>query len=190
MTQYIKGTNKMRFDSAYGGIESRSYFMGDLFYSCSNSQGTWTCMKLALSKDDTTKAMDDISSNKDDYTITADGTMQIAGVTANCYKVSGKNIESYRACHSAEGVPLYVMMVSTSEGKSFTTEMKATSYSTVVSDSDFVLPAVATELPAIGGGASGGASGTVEAGSGDLCSYCSYMTGSDKEECLASCAAS
>lgn len=184
MTQYIKGTKKMRFDSAYAGTESRSYLLDDLFYSCSQQQGAWSCIKIALSKDDNTKAVDDIEANKDDYQITADGSMQIAGVTASCFKVSGKNIESYRACYSPEGVPLYVKMISASGGKSFTTEMKATSYSTSVSDSDFVLPAAATEIPSVPSGGAGGS------GSGDLCSYCSYMTGSDKEDCLESCGGS
>ncbi|MCX6772735.1 MAG: hypothetical protein NTV88_03110 [Candidatus Micrarchaeota archaeon] len=181
MTQYLKGTTKMRSDSAYQGIESRTYVVDGAYYSCSNAQGAWTCMKLTIPKEDTTKSIDDVATNKENYQITADGTMQVAGVTANCYKVIGKNLDYSRSCYSPEGVPLYVKITSTSaQGETGSTEMTATSYSTSVSDSDFALPAVATELPTAPPGAPGAG--------GDVCSYCSYMTGQDKTDCLASCA--
>lgn len=180
MTEYIKGTDRIRIDSTYSGIESRTYLMDDAYYSCTSQTGAWTCMKIANQEQGTTQAMDDMQSNMGDYQVVADGTMQVAGVAATCYKVTGPNLEHYRSCHSSEGVPLYIKMQSTSMGQSYTTEMTATSYSASVSDSEFVLPAEATELPTGGAGAAGG----------DLCSYCSYLTGDDKASCLASCGGS
>ena len=186
-TQYVKGTNKLRMDSVYSGVESSTFIVDKVIISCSQSEGAWSCFKLSSQEDATVAATEDIESNINDYVVVADGTMQVAGTTATCYKVTGKDIAYYRYCASSDGVPLYVKMEGTSSGKAYSTEMTATSYSKVVSDSDFTPPATPTELPAIGGGITGGAGASGGAG-GDLCSYCSYMTGSDKEDCLASCA--
>ena len=181
MSQYIKGLSKMRTDSTYSGIESRTYLLDKTFYTCTK-QAAWNCMKMAVQEEQgSTQAMDNVQSNISDYQVVADGTMQVAGVTATCYKVTGKDIEYYRSCHSPEGVPLYIKMQTSAAGQSSTTEMTASSYSTSVPDSDFVLPAAATELPTAGAGAAG-AVGI------DACSYCSYLTGSSKDQCLASCA--
>ena len=183
MTQYIKGTNKMRMDSTYSGIESRTFVLDKVMISCSQQQGAWTCLKLASQEDKSTQATDSIESNMSDYTVVADGTKQVAGTTANCFKVTGKDVQNYRYCVSSDGVPLYMKMEGTSEGHAYSQEMTATSYSKAVSDADFVPPATPTEMPALPSGyGSANASG-----SGDACSYCSYLSGSDKDQCLASC---
>jgi hypothetical protein len=183
MTQYMKGEDKIRLDTDYQGVEGRTYFLSNVLYMCTKQSGGWSCLKFSTQEDQMNKAKDDIEKNIADYQIIADGTMQVAGVTANCFKVTGKNIENYRSCYSSEGVPLYAKLDSGDGKATQTTEMTATSYSTNVLDSDFVLPAEATELtiPSGVGGAGAGASG-------DTCSYCSYLTGQDKTDCLASCA--
>ena len=142
MAQYLNGSKRMRIDASAGGIEARSYLLDDLFYSC-NNQGAWACTKIAISKDNYGNAAD----NGQDYALVEDGTMSIGGVVVKCFQVTGRNIQYYRSCNLPEGAPLYVRMKSTTEGKTVTTEMKATSYSTSVQDSDFVLPAAPTEFP-------------------------------------------
>jgi hypothetical protein len=182
MTQYMKGTDKLRMDSSFESMESRTYLVDGAYYSCSSQQGTWTCMKITIPADDSTTSMDDVALHKDDYQITADGTMQVAGVTAACYRVTGKSIEYSRSCYSPEGVPLYVKMTSISQGGAFDTEMEATSYSTSVSDSDFALPATATALPSVP------SSGGMDR---DACeSACSALTGDARDQCEAVCPAS
>lgn len=175
MTQFSAPPTKLRMDSAMGAVESRTYFVDNVYSSCTKSGADWTCYQLQTQPDadSSAKFEDDVKSKPEDYTITADGTMQIAGVTATCYKIYDLQNFETRYCFSAERVPLYVKTAGTANGVSTSTEMKATSYSTSVSDSDFVLPAAATELN-LGGGS-------------DYCSYCSMLTGEDKEACLASC---
>ncbi|VVC01595.1 Uncharacterised protein [uncultured archaeon] len=190
--QYVKGESKMRSDTEYAGIQSRTYFVDSIVYVCTNTGTAWTCMKsTAQEEPSTTQANSEIASNLTDYQVVADGTMQVAGVTATCYKITGKDISYYRYCASPEGVPLYMKMEASAQGQPVTTEMKATSYSTSVPDSDFVLPAAATEAPALGNNAGAGAAGgagAVGAAGADPCSYCSQVPAQYQEQCLASCA--
>ena len=181
MTEYVDGTSKMRTDASMSGIESRTYVLGKEIYSCTSQQGSWVCLNMSTQQETgPTQAEGEISSNMSNYQIVADGTMQVAGVTATCFKVTGTDITYYRSCFSSEGVPLYVEVQGSSGGQAYSTEMVASSYSTSVPDSDFVLPAAATALPSIAGAVNGSAGA-------NACSYCGYLTGSEKTQCLASC---
>ena len=180
ISQYVKGTDKIRNDMAVQGMESRTYILGNDAYTCTSQQGSWTCYKYtgamqAYGSADISKGLEADSSK---YTVTADGTMQVAGTTATCYQVVSSDGTS-RYCVSAEGVPLYVK--STSKDNTVM-EMTATSYSASVSDADFTLPATPTELPTVPNGGAGA--------SGDACSYCSYLTGQQQTDCLSSCSSS
>lgn len=177
MTQYVKGASMMRTDLSAAGQQIRSYLIAGIAYVCSSQDGSsWTCMRVESANDDANaQAKDDVENNPAQYAIVADGTMQIAGATAICFKTKVEGTMDMRECFSSEGVPLYYKTTGVSDGKQVEYEMAATSYSTSVPDSDFVLPAEPTEF-AVPSGASGNA-----------CSYCSYLTGSEKEQCLSSC---
>jgi len=183
MTQYMKGTDKFRTDSTFEGTESRTYLLGNDIYSCTNSGG-WTCFKFSgqMSGDDSFKIEKNLKDDSSKYTVTADGTKQVAGVTATCYKIVSSD-STTRYC-VYDSVPLYVMSTGTSNGRAYTSEMTATSYSKSVSDADFVLPATAQELPSIGGSGSSGDSDR------DICeSACSSLEGDARDQCEASCPA-
>jgi uncharacterized protein YcfL len=141
MTQYIKGLKRFRTDMSLQGMESRTYMVDDVYSSCTKVMDKWNCFKIDVPKqDESDKA---IQSNPTDYTIVADGTMNVAGTTAKCFKVTGLKIEgTFRYCYSNEGVLLYTKM----QTAQATTEMTAKSYTTSVSDSEFVLPAEATQM--------------------------------------------
>ena len=112
--------------------------------------GAWTCFKFSMAgQDSSAGAKEEVESNPQKYNIVADGTMQVAGVIANCFKLGDVQGFAIRYCYSAEGVPLYYKTTGTAEGKSFEYEMKAKSYSTSVPDSEFELPASPQELPTI-----------------------------------------
>jgi hypothetical protein len=179
----MKGEKKFRMDFGSKEGEMRSYMVNNVYTTCYN-QGEWSCMKIE-GNDSDNSAMESREIQKDfeedptQWDIGADGTKQIAGVTAQCYKMNEHGATEFvRYCFAKEGVPLYVRM----ESKEGVTEMEATSYSTSVSDSDFVPPAEAKDLSTM----YGGAGGTSPAG-GDACAYCNYLSGTDKDECLASC---
>ncbi len=176
-TQYMKTEKKIRMDSTYQGMESQTYMVSDTYTMCTKQSGAWTCFKLDTPKEQAadTKAYETkIEDNPSDYSTISDGTMQVAGVTATCFKITGVADKlTSRYCFK-DGVPLYIYM----EYDGGSSEMKATSYSTRVSDSEFVPPAKAQDMNALIGGAGAGA---------DACAYCSYLTGTDKDDCLANC---
>lgn len=142
MTQYFAGANKMRMDTKMQGVENRAYMLTDAFYSCSNQQGSWMCIKIDR-PEDATQEVDAVEKSPDDYNILYDGTMSIAGATAQCYKITLPT-GMMKECFSKEGVPLYMQVKS----GDVETEMKATTYKTSVSDSDFTLPAKAQDMNA------------------------------------------
>lgn len=172
MKEYAKGLDRFRVDTIMQGTESRVYKVGSDMYTCTNT-GTWVCYRYSgvAAGEDMGALQSGLENEPETYTVTLNGTMNIAGVTATCYKVV-KDGTTTRYCISAEGVPLYISM---SGGSASATVMSATSYSTSVSNSDFTPPAVAQDIPKIPEG-------------GDACSYCEYFTGDDKASCLATCA--
>jgi hypothetical protein len=184
MSQYMKGEEKIRADMAFNDMESRTYIMGEDFTTCTRQDNAeWSCYKLPESEQGDeevpiVEVKEDFEENPDEYTITRDGTMQVAGVTATCYKMTttGEDASVVTYCFSKEAVPLYVKM----ESDEYLTEMTATTYSTRVSNSDFNLPEGA-EVQEYGA-----ATGTMPAG-GDYCDACNYLSGDDRDECLASC---
>jgi len=172
MTQYIKGA-KLRIDSAMGGYETRMYFADDAFTSCSQENNNWNCIKISAPKDNVKEVEKGIETETENYNVMADGSKTVAGTNTKCYKITDKaNSFTLRECFSNDGLPLYSHMTD----KDFGTEMTATSFSKSVSDAEFELPAGAQtqELPTQGG-------------SFDPCSACNYLSGEEKEQCLADC---
>jgi hypothetical protein len=156
MTQYIKG-EKMRFDMDTPEGDVRSYMMDNAFYTCTNTEGDWMCMKMSMdmtgqdSTMQTTGYFEDVESAPDNYDISYDGTMRVAGAMTACFKISFAEsgfTGELRECFSKEGVPLYMLV----EGDGSKTEMKAKSYERSVSSSAFELPAEAQDLSAMMGG--------------------------------------
>lgn len=151
MTQYFGGTDRFRMDSANGGTETRTYLMDKKFYTCTKQGGNWICMSMSSQTDSPNKQFDDIANNPDKYTVTSDGTKNVAGTTAKCYKIVTPQ-GNVRQCFSNEGVPLY--METSFQGGSM--KMEATSYKASVSASDFTLPAEPTDLNAMIAAQTGG----------------------------------
>ena len=182
MTQYIKGQGKVRVDMDTQGIAVESFIVDGTVTSCTKMNDAWNCYKTAV-KDTQKSAQDtqkDIAKNPADWTIAEDGTMEVAGVTAKCYKtVSTKQGYTARYCYSPEYAPVYMKV----EAKDYTSEMIATSFSKSVSDSDFTPPAEAKELAAMTGptGAPKGSAG------GDPCAACEQVPSQYRDQCLKSC---
>jgi hypothetical protein len=183
LTQYMKGEDRFRTDMMYDGTESRVYMVEETFTMCSKQDGDWQCFKTTPQEGDDSADVQDweteYEQNEDDYTIVADGTKVVAGVSTKCFKVvDQKSSDSVvRYCFASDGAPLYIYF----SGQGTTSEMIATSYSKSVSDSEFTPPAEAQDFGSMYGGA-----GTSPTG-GDSCSYCNYLSGTDKDNCLASC---
>ena len=184
MTQYMKGETRFRTDMAYEGMESRVYVVDETFTMCTKQNNDWSCFKSEPSEDDATvdtqEWEEEYETNEENYRITSDGTKTVAGVSTKCFKVSEiTNTDAIvRYCFASDGAPLYIYM----SDDDYMSEMTATSYSKTVSDSDFTPPAEAQDIGAM----YGGAGGTSPAG-GESCSYCTYLTGADRDNCLASC---
>lgn len=144
-TQYMKGAD-MRTDMVVGSTTVRSYILSGIFYSCYDIAEKWACTKYPQSAQvSTVLAQGEVEKNPGKYAAVPDGTMQLAGVTANCFNVTG--LESgftIRYCFSSEGAPLYILVTGMADGRPQYMEIKATEYSKQVLDSDFVLPAAVT----------------------------------------------
>ncbi|MBW2964367.1 hypothetical protein KY363_02810 [Candidatus Woesearchaeota archaeon] len=142
--QYLGGADKLRIDNNIQGMETRAYLLSDGYYSCRN-QGGWQCFKVASKDDigqqDYTENFKDVEKSPDDYDITYQGTMSVAGTTAQCWGITYTG-QTMKYCFSSEGVPLYMEM----KGPQMSYLMKASKYSTTVSESDFKLPAKAQDM--------------------------------------------
>jgi hypothetical protein len=183
LTQYMKTEKKIRMDMMAAGTESQTFMVNGVATVCSKISGSWNCFKMDTDQqEEQTPASEryetQIEENPSDYGIVADGTKQVAGVTATCFKITqnADNVEA-RYCFK-DSVPLYIY----TKSPDFTSEMTATSYSKSVSDSDFVPPAEAKDINALVGGLGGGAGSTA-----DPCSYCDMVPSDAKADCLANC---
>ncbi len=134
MTQYFKD-GKIRTDVTSSGVEVRTFVDGTTVNSCFQAGGSWNCQ---ASQVPATNVETDVKANADTYV--ADGTMSVAGTTANCFK--GSNAQGdIRYCISSDCVPLFVSYSATQSGVTVQTETKATAYAATVADADFALPA-------------------------------------------------
>jgi len=190
MTQFAKGLDKIRIDTEANGQTIRSYMLSGKLYMCTKDKGAqWSCLDLSAEQEGSREQPGEIpgitqgraDANLEQYkqyNIQYDGTMEVAGVIAPCFKITGISNTSVRYCFSMEGVPLYSLISTSAGGMKVEQEMKAKSYTKSVSDSDFVLPAEpqAFNLPAPPSGAQG-----------NVCSYCDYLSGDEKSQCLSSC---
>ncbi len=135
ITQYEKGGN-FRTDMAASGMQVRTYAVSGKISSCVLAGSAWTCTDTTgQAGGETGDLGQQVESDPAKYAITADGTMPVAGTTANCYKVVSSD-GTARYCTSSDGVPLYVK----ASAQGTDTIMQAKSYSTSVADSDFALP--------------------------------------------------
>jgi hypothetical protein len=149
MTQYF-AKGKYRMDSKIGLNEMSVFMVDNKYTTCNKQDGAWQCfiMPSDEKQDDPTSHFSAIEDNPVDTDTTYEGTKSIAGTTAYCYNVrwSGQGDEGgIEACYSKEGVPLYMKTVSGASE----IEMKATKYSTSVSDSDFEPPAEPMDMEAM-----------------------------------------
>lgn len=143
MAMYFKAPS-MRTDitmQANGNlVTTQAFFKDGKMYTCTNAVGSFMCLEstATISASASGNFVGEVESNQANYNITADGSMSIAQTTATCFKAIGKEQEATtRFCYTADGVPVYTK----SEFEGSVTELKATSYSTTVTESDFTLPA-------------------------------------------------
>lgn len=149
--QYVKGKN-VRMDAIMPSqsIETRSITNLETMQTinCMKGPQGFACYRISAEGTDTGGAeqIDDVRSAPQNFDITYDGTMQVAGTTANCFRMVPKNksFASMKSCFSAEGVPLYLQVIG-NDSKTVV-EMQATSYSTNVADSEFEPPAAVQEI--------------------------------------------
>ena len=130
-------------------MTSRIIYADSKIYSCTDAAGSWSCFESEASATATSANTSEVEDNPDDYAITADGTMVVAGQTASCFRiVANDNSFTSRYCYTASGVPVYIK----SEADGYVSELTATSYSETVAESDFDLPAEPGSYPGMPSG--------------------------------------
>ena len=100
MTMYFAGEKKMRIDSTsnYDGeiLESSIFLVGDESYMCTKTEGEWTCFKFTSKSESNKWEEMPKELEKDIEKPLYDGTQNIAGINAECYKLdSGKTTSRY-----------------------------------------------------------------------------------------------
>jgi hypothetical protein len=148
MVQYFKYP-KMRTDlliPAFRGISvnSRVYYMNGIpTNNCAKIGANWTCSSQSLLDLPSTASVEIYPNN---YNITSDGEMTVAGMATTCYKIVKKivaNQDSYsgRYCYTRDGKPLYVESETYNGIDNRVIELTATSVSENITDADFESPA-------------------------------------------------
>ena len=176
MTIYSAG-DKMRIDTLLkdveGTTESSTFMLGDEGYVCIKTEGEWLCLALPPEKIEQNK-WEDVSDTfeKDPKKPLHDGTQNIAGVAAECYKLESEGME-YRYClHSQKYIMLSMetYMGGVLEYKMIATEVDLNT----PQDSVFELPAEPTDIERMMGG-------------GDPCAICDMLPSEERQECLDNC---
>lgn len=148
MKQYMKGTDKIRFDTTSEDGEARIFWIDSALYMCTKDSGEWMCLSGSEGEEfdmESQTVEDDLQTNIDDYEVSNLPSRTIAGTLASCYNIVVET-GSVEYCLSPEGVTVYMKTSSTYGEDSFEMEMIATSYSTNVPDSAFDLPAEPTSF--------------------------------------------
>lgn len=173
MTMYFAGEKKMRMDSITksGGITSEGsiFIMGDDMHACTKTEGGWTCI---IFEGDTESGLEGASGvfEEDPEKPSYDGAQNIAGVTAECYKLESGGTK-YRYCIHPEK---YLMLLGETyingnlESKIIATNVDLN----MPKNSVFELPAEPMDI---------------ESMMGDPCAVCNMLSGEEKMQCLESC---
>jgi len=173
MTMYLAGEN-MRMDTTVkdtegGTVEGSVFIIEDGMYVCTKSEGEWSCLKTASAG---TGDWDDISEEfeKDPEKPLYDGTQNIAGFAAECYKLESEGTK-YRYCVHPQK---YLMLLTELyDGADLSYRMIATNVDLDTPQASvFIPPAEALDL---------------EEMMGDPCAACNMLSGEDKAECLENC---
>jgi len=147
MTVYQMGKNT-RTDTAINGINASSYILSGKFYDCVYVRNYWTCVNIPTNSRAVSDASSLVESDPFKYDFTSDGSMQVAGVSAKCFRSENVSNADVRYCFSKEGVILYQRagMPNMPGNVTFGVEMKASSYAANVDASVFKLPAIAKNM--------------------------------------------
>lgn len=174
-TQYMSG-EKFRMDTlgSFEGeeLEMRAYNIPKGTYVCTKTEDEWNCIGGETEEEaDYGFDLEDMTSEiEGDITKPVyDGTQVIAGVTAQCFKMT--TYEGIRYCvHPNHYIPLLVESIDYSEGQEGHFKMIATSFTLKTpDDSVFTLPAEPMDLS-------------------DICkNACMQMPEEYRDQCLANC---
>jgi hypothetical protein len=142
-TWYYKAP-KARFDFSAGpGATFSVYTLPDGTYMCTGAGGQMFCQKgpagSGLDANPAAAFGLQFQDHPEQFNSSFQGSRSIAGQTAQCYGVkslAGTAFGDVTSCYSSSGVPLLTQIKG--QGSEFT--MEASSFSTSVSDADFVLP--------------------------------------------------
>ncbi len=149
-TRWFKKGKKFRTDMLFHGGETRSYQLGNSYYTCFRLNGTWQCVEYPASLTNGKQGrgefytLEDLTKEK--LEVEEISPRIILGEKTHCYTIKSKE-QSSNVCVNDKGIVL-LMEVKTAEG---TYIMKATKYSDKVKDSVFNLPAKPSKLPALPG---------------------------------------
>ena len=147
ISQYVQNSSIVRIDMKAQNYQVRTYLMGKDAYSCTDNGKGWFCNPInralyesePIPSDLLYRLGSDLSAQPSAYSVSSDGSMIVAGISADCYLLAGSNA-TIRYCVSATGIPLYMKYDSAGNAKPLHSLISAKSFG-LASDSDFALPA-------------------------------------------------
>ena len=150
ISQYVQNGSMVRIDMKAQNYQVRTYLMGKDAYSCTDKGAGWFCNSFKRALYESAPIPSDLlyrlgaslAARPPQYSVASDGSMIVAGISADCYMLTGSN-ETIRYCISAKGVPLYLKYDSTGDAPPLHSVITAESFG-AASDSDFALPAAPT----------------------------------------------
>ncbi len=137
---------KRRTDTITSAGADSVYELEDGAYVCDNRSGSLGCARVDVPPAVLNRLRDRATGASGDFK----ETRQVLEITAYCYLSPNRGNsrplpdDNAESCYSADGV----LLASSIKTGRFETTLLATSYSTVVSDDDFRLPATVLNLPA------------------------------------------
>ncbi len=175
MTMYFAGEKKIRMDSSIDNAEVTTegsvFIIGKDMYSCAKTDGEWVCFSFNgedIPESEETSGVFEANPEKPLY----DGTQNIAGVSAECYKLESEGTEYKYCVHPKK----YLMLLSEVYiNGNLEYRMIATNVDlNMPSSGVFELPAEPMDMSEM-------------MGRGDPCAMCNMLSGEDKAECLENC---
>ena len=137
-------SGQMRQDVSVQGMETRMYLANDKVVTCTDAMGSFVCYDFPETEASLGTGTEEMKENVDSLEgkITQLPGRTVAGEVASCFKVNDEEYP-YTYCYTADGIPVYIEVVS----GEYTTTMTAYEISRSVDDSVFVLPAEPSPMP-------------------------------------------
>ncbi|MBN1645997.1 hypothetical protein JW868_03070 [Candidatus Woesearchaeota archaeon] len=142
----ISGNNEARFTKVIDGgniVETRKILVGDKFIDCGKTADGWLCYQTTIDPDQPrVPTVQQVLDSMGGVEVQKLDSKMIAGIETQCFLITPPDNAEIQRCFSPQGVLMFDL-VNTDDFKS---QNAALAYTTEVTESDFVPPAVPVDV--------------------------------------------